>query len=86
MNYTVAARETAKLLPRACNLPLQHAEFGLDHIQKMLWLLETDPHGDFPDTPSGREKAARWLGWAQCAIVMGGGASLDDMKEINRLA
>lgn len=31
-------------------------------------------------------KAHRWLGWAQAAIVASGNASLDDMKEINRIA
>ena len=32
------------------------------------------------------EKAHRWLGWAQCAIVSAGIATLDDMKNINHKA
>jgi hypothetical protein len=33
-----------------------------------------------------RGKLGRWLGWAQCAVVACGAASLDEMKEINRKA
>lgn len=29
------------------------------------------------------EKAMRWVGWLQACIVMGGGATLEDMKQIN---
>lgn len=29
------------------------------------------------------EKAMRWLGWLQACIVMGGGATLEQMKRIN---
>lgn len=32
-----------------------------------------------------RGKLGRWLGWAQAAVVASGCATLDDMKEINRL-
>lgn len=28
-------------------------------------------------------KLGRWLGWAQCVVVMNGFASLDEMKQIN---
>jgi hypothetical protein len=30
-------------------------------------------------------KMCRWLGWAQCAVVASGVATLDDMKAINTL-
>ena len=30
-------------------------------------------------------KMCRWLGWAQCAVVASGVATLDDMKVINTL-
>lgn len=30
------------------------------------------------------EKAMRWIGWLQACIVMGGGATLEDMKRINK--
>lgn len=29
-------------------------------------------------------KLGRWLGWAQCAVVASGVATLDEMKAINR--
>jgi hypothetical protein len=29
-------------------------------------------------------KLGRWLGWAQCAVVASGVATLTDMKEINQ--
>jgi hypothetical protein len=32
------------------------------------------------------EKAHRWLGWAQCAVVNSGAATLEDMKKINHAA
>lgn len=32
------------------------------------------------------EKAQRWLGWAQCAVVASGNGTLDDMKAINAAA
>jgi len=32
------------------------------------------------------EKANRWLGWAQCAVVASGAGTLDEMKVINRSA
>jgi hypothetical protein len=35
-------------------------------------------------TPSFSEaKLGRWLGWAQCAVVASGCASLEDMKTVN---
>lgn len=32
------------------------------------------------------EKAHRWLGWAQCLISVYGLASLDELKDINKLS
>lgn len=34
--------------------------------------------------PKAERKAHRWLGWLQCAIVFGGGATLDQVKLINK--
>lgn len=31
-----------------------------------------------------RSKLGRWLGWAQCAVVASGVATLEEMKEINK--
>lgn len=35
------------------------------------------------DSMTDREKLNRWLGWAQCAVVAAGCASLEDMKKLN---
>lgn len=36
-------------------------------------------------TPDFSEaKLGRWLGWAQCAVVAAGCATLEEMKELNK--
>ena len=49
-----------------------------EHIYTMLFQIES---GGIVG-----EKAHRWLGWAQCAIVAARVATLDDMKNINHAA
>ena len=51
---------------------------SFDHVDDMLKRIET---GEIKG-----EKAHRWLGWAQCAAVAAGTATLDDMKAINHAA
>lgn len=48
---------------------------GKAHVTDMLHSIE--------DGTIAGEKAHRWLGWAQCAIVASGGGALDDMKAIS---
>lgn len=37
------------------------------------------------EQPMSYGKQCRWLGWAQCAVVAAGCATLDEMKAINAL-
>lgn len=48
--------------------------YGLDHLVSMRERI-TD---DFSEA-----KLGRWLGWAQCAVVFSGVATLDEMKHLN---
>lgn len=82
MDVKVAARETARYIDRAALLPPQHPEYGRDHLHDMVREIEEWPL----DSRKQVEKAMRWLGWLQCAVVMGGGATLDEMKHINMKA
>lgn len=54
--------------------------FGKAHLRDMVQQIED---WDLSDSRLVT-KAHRWLGWLQCAIVMGGGATLDQMKQINK--
>lgn len=74
MDPIEAAADCAAYIPK-CNLPEVQAEFGKDHLYYMI-----------DEMQSGRvsgEEAHRWLGWLQACIVMGKGATLDDMKQVN---
>lgn len=53
-------------------------DVGYWHIVTVLENIES---GEIAD-----EKAHRWLGWAQCAIVAAGIGTLTEMKEINHKA
>ena len=37
------------------------------------------------ETEMSYGKLCRWLGWAQCAVVASGVATLEDMKAINQI-
>lgn len=82
MNIKTAAKETLEYVPNALLLPARHSEYGRDHITHMLNQIQEW------DLTEQRlvEKANRWIGWAQCAIVIGAGASLEEMKAINKAA
>jgi len=59
-------------------LPEDHEAYGKAHLRAMLAMMITGQIGG--------EKAHRWLGWIQGCVCVGGGATLEDMKEINKKA
>lgn len=75
MNMREAFRETVEmaLLRR---MPMRPgSELGLHHLLSMQVRI----------TPEFSEaKLGRWLGWAQCAVVAAGCATLEEMKDLNR--
>ena len=66
-----------KVDPHAA-VPSRHKEYGLNHLNTMCQKIII---GEVAG-----EKAHRWLGWIQCAVCIGGGATLEKLKEINRKA
>lgn len=55
-------------------------ELDYPHLVSMYQrILEADNRGE----PFSEGKLGRWLGWAQACVVVSG-ASLDEMKEINK--
>lgn len=55
-------------------MPAGPDALGLNHLRDMRSRIE----------PGFSEaKLGRWLGWAQCAVVASGVATLDDMKRMN---
>jgi len=77
MNTKIAARDLCELVDKSA-LPEKHDEYGKDHLRYMLDKLML---GDIEG-----EKAHRWLGWVQACVCMGGGATLKEMKKINKAA
>jgi hypothetical protein len=59
-------------------LPDEHPEYGKDHLREMLRKL-------ISGEVSG-EKAHRWIGWIQGCVCVGKGATLEEMKLINKKA
>jgi len=81
MNIKFAAKATQNFID--ANLCLIGREWPEVIDEKLSYthtsfLLESIKLGKVSD-----EKAHRWLGWAQCACVSAGMASLEDMKRIN---
>lgn len=76
LNTQKAATLTLGYLSCCGNQLPEHSDaYGEDHLEQMLI-----------DLISGKvagEKAHRWLGWVQCAIVIFGGCALQDMKAVN---
>jgi len=60
----------------ASDLPDEHPEYGKDHLRVMLIKLVAEEITG--------EKAHRWIGWIQGCICVGGGATLEEMKQINK--
>ena len=77
MNTKIAARDLWKLVDKSA-LPDKHDEYGKDHLKYMLNRIMIGVVED--------EKAHRWLGWVQGCICVGGGATLEEMKKINKAA
>lgn len=79
VDVAMAAALTQAYLPGAQELPGRGDEpYSHPHLHWMLIALMTEEvTGD---------KAHRWLGWVQCAIVVGGGATLEQMKAANKRA
>ncbi len=78
MDIKAAATNMIPLIESAGWLPNEHAEFGKDHLMSMVSQIQT---GEIKD-----EKAHRWLGWIQGCVCVGRGATLKQMKRINREA
>ena len=74
MNQRQAFDDTIALAVERGMLELPGTAYGLAHLKDMQVRLEDG----FSDS-----KVGRWLGWAQCAVVMQGIATLDEMKGIN---
>ena len=60
------------------SLPDYDTSFGINHLKDMC---ESIINGEVTG-----EKAHRWLGWIQCAVCLGGGATLEFVKDINHNA
>jgi len=77
MNTMIAARDLWDLVDKS-ELPDKHDEYGKDHLKYMLdKLMVGEVFG---------EKAHRWIGWVQGCICVGKGATLEEMKLINKMA
>lgn len=75
IDVKIAAQETNKLID-STNLSVLNSEYGKNHLHKMVnKIIQEEVLG---------EKAHRWLGYLQCAVVIGGGASLEQVKKINK--
>lgn len=74
MDIKVAAKNTNKLIAEI-TMPLSPESMSRNHIT---WMLDEIENGNITG-----EKAHRWLGWAQAAAVSKGGATLEEMKQIN---
>lgn len=75
MDVKIAARETGKLI-ELTTLPILQEEYGKAHL---CWMMDKITGGEVIG-----EKAHRWLGYLQCAVVIGGGATLEQVKMINK--
>lgn len=76
MNQREALKDTIQLAEER-GMPEEHQfpSLSLNHIRDMASRITPE----FSDA-----KIGRWLGWAQCAVVAAGLATLDEMKAINQ--
>jgi hypothetical protein len=79
MDVQKATRAMLPLIDKA-NLPDDHPAYGKAHLREMVEKIESWNVG----VPKRLRKAHRWLGWINCAVCMGGGATLEELKTINR--
>jgi hypothetical protein len=75
MNQLEALRETVAFAEDNLMPDLPGSSVGMEHLYEMLSTVENSHFSD--------AKLGRWLGWAQCAVVAAGVATLEDMKQIN---
>ena len=75
MNLIKATEKTSLLIDKT-DLPMDQPEYGKNHLYDMAEKIHT---GEVKG-----EKAHRWIGWIQACICMGNGATLEDLKEINK--
>lgn len=77
MNTKIAARDLWELVDKS-ELPDKHDEYGKDHLKYMLnKIMLGEVEG---------EKSHRWIGWVQGCLCVGGAATLEEMKLINKAA
>lgn len=76
MNQRAAFTETLALATERGMPEMYGNTLGLAHMRSMQERI---------DVPAlfSEAKLGRWLGWAQCAVVAAGCATLDDMKRLN---
>ena len=79
MDIKIAAQETQKIAARVPAWPNLEfiVENGIDRFHVMD-MMDKIMNGEVTG-----EKAHRWLGWAQCAIVCTGASTLKEMIQIN---
>lgn len=77
MNQFNAFSETIDLAMARSMPELPGTSYGLEHLVEMWNKVAFHPE------QYSASKLGRWLGWAQCAVVVSGVATLDEMKEIN---
>jgi len=77
MDTKTVARNLYDLVDKAA-LPDKHDEYGKDHLKYMLNRI-------IVGIVEG-EKAHRWIGWVQGCVCVGKGATLEEMKRINKAA
>ncbi|MEW8051292.1 MAG: hypothetical protein AB2754_15900 [Candidatus Thiodiazotropha endolucinida] len=78
MDIKAAAIKTREIVLDAYIWPTKPEKLGRLHVA---WMLDQIESGQV----SG-EKAHRWLGWAQAAVVHANAGTLDEMKHINKAA
>ena len=77
MNFKTVTKYMRQMVLNQENKFPTEGPLSYSHI---IWMLnEIDNFA----TPENNDKANRWVGWAQCAIVSAGCYNLDDMKKIN---
>ena len=76
----IKAAKAMRDLIKASSLPEKHPEYGKDHLYEMVYKIAMAERGDSKVTA---EKAHRWLGYIQGCVVCYGGATLEDVKNLN---
>jgi len=80
MNVMEAMKETVYLASSVAQKLPNSGPLSAAHLINMYHRMrEREDEND----PMSYGKKCRWLGWAQCAVVASGAATLEDMKRIN---